>query len=367
MKRYLKSILTICGTLGITPAVMGAEIPREYRSARYLSMGDAGVCLAEGHDALFYNPAGIADVTGLINEVILASPQLELSSSAQDIYKDYKNGREPLQIVKGLANNPQHLAVQNYSGIVFRRSALGIYQRGQAGVFLGTDPLRGMMVARGDILARAGVNAAFGRGFWKDSVLVGVNLKFAQKAEGNIEVDALNAETEFKGQKPSDLLGKYIKRGNGVGVDLGGIWKLSDESKTRMGIVIKNVGGMKYRWPVPATRTGPSDDLQTVDLGISIAPGTKKSFSVLTVNLLDALDAYHESIYKRIHLGARISFQNVLGVMAGINQGYPTYGGFLNIKILRVEGGVYSEELGENPGDLRSKRIFGRVSVGWTQ
>lgn len=367
MEWNFRRTLIIFATLGIAPNCFGSEIPREYRSARYLGMGDAGVCLAEGHDALFYNPAGIADVTGLINEVIIASPQLELSSSAQDIYKDYKNGTDTLKIAKGLANNPQHLAVQNYSGIVFRRSALGVYERGQAGVFLGTDPLRGIMVAKGDILARAGINSAFGRGFWKDSLLIGVNLKFAQKAEGNIELDALNAETEFKGQKLSSIVSKYVHRGNGIGADLGGIWKFSDTSKTRLGLVIRNVGGMKYRWPVPATRVGPSDDLQTMDLGISIAPGTKKSFSVLTVNLRDALNAYHESIYKRLHLGARISFQNVLGAMAGINQGYPTYGGFLNIKIVRVEAGVYSEEVGENPGDLRSKRIFGRVSVGWTQ
>jgi hypothetical protein len=367
MKHVAKKFLLVLGVIAGTPVALATEIPREYRSARYLGMGDAGVCLAEGHDALFYNPAGIADVTSLINEVIIASPQLELSSSAQDIYKDYKGGTPALQIVKGLANEPQHLAVQNYSGLVFRRSALGAYERGQAGVFLGTDPETGMMVAKGDILAHAGVNAAFGRDFMKNSLLLGINLKFAHKAEGNIEVDALNAETQFKNTKSSSLMSKYVKRGNGVGADLGGIWKFSDQSKTRLGVVVKNVGGMKYRWPVPGTGIAPSDDLQTVDLGVSIAPGTKKSFSVLTVNLRDATNSYKESIYKRIHLGARISFQNILGVMAGLNQGYPTYGGFLSLKIVRVEAGVYSEEIEKNPGDLRSKRIFGRVSVGWTQ
>lgn len=351
----------------ISCAAYGAEITREYRSARYLGMGDAGTALAEGHDALFYNPAGIADVKGLINEVIILSPQLEAGANAKDLYNQIQAKTSTFDILKSIEGDPQHVAVQNYTGLVFRRSALGVYERAQTGLFLGTDPTKGMLVAQADVYARAGFHSAFGQSFFGDSLLVGLNLKFAHKAEGHVSLDALTAQDQLKGVSASSALSKYVKRGNGVGADTGIIWKISDKSQTRFGLVLRNVGGMKYRWPVPSTSTAPSSDKQVLDLGISLAPQTKKSSATISIDYRDALNANGESPYKRIHLGGRLSFRGLLGFTAGLNQGYPTYGAFLNLKLMRAEVGTYSEELGQNPGDMRSKRIFARLAVGWTQ
>jgi hypothetical protein len=365
MKSFINLIF---GFAGIVPIfAQAAEITREYRSARYLGMGDAGVSLAEGHDALFYNPAGIAGVKELINEVVLVSPQLEASANARDLYNQISDNKSAIDILRSIEGEPQYVAVQNYTGLVFRRSALGVYERAQAGLFLGTDPVKGMLVASADVLARAGVHAAFGQSFWGNSLLVGLNLKFGQKNEGHINIDALTAEEQMKGLSPSTALAKYVRRGNGVGADLGIIYSLSDKSQSRFGLVLRNMGDMKYRWSVPGTAVGPTPDKQSLDVGFSIVPQTKKSSASLAVDFRDALNANKESVYKRIHLGTRLSFKGVFGFMAGLNQGYPTYGAFINAKILRVEAGAYSEELGENPGDMRGKRIYARLIVGWTQ
>ncbi len=365
MKPLVKVIIGGIGLLsGIADA---AEITREYRSARYLGMGDAGISLAEGHDALFYNPAGIAGVKELINEVVLVSPQLEASTNARDLYNQISDNKSAIAILRSIEGDHQHVALQNYTGLVFRRSAIGVYQRAQTGLFLGTDPVKGMLVASADVLARAGVHSAFWQSFWNNSLLVGLNLKFAQKNEGSINVDALTAEEQLKDISPSTALSKYVRRGNGVGADLGLLYALNDKSQTRFGLVLRNMGDMKYRWSIPGTAVGPAPDKQTLDLGFSIVPQTKKSSASLAVDFRDALNANNESPYKRIHLGARLSFKGVLGFTAGLSQGYPTYGAFLNAKILRAEAGTYSEEIGTNPGDMRSKRIFARLIVGWTQ
>jgi hypothetical protein len=346
---------------------LASEMTSDYRSARYLGMGDAGIALSEGHDALFYNPAGIADVKGLINEVVLVSPQIEASSNIKDLYTQISNNKPALEILKSIEGEPQHAAVQNYTGLVFRRSAIGVYERAQTSLFLGTDPVKGLLVANADVYARMGVHSAFGQSFFGDSLLVGLNLKFAQKNEGHITIDALSAEGQLKDLSPSSALSKYVKRGNGVGADFGLIWKLEDKSQTRLGVVVKNIGDLRYRWAVPGTSIPPPSDKQSVDIGASIAPQTKKSSASLAVDFRDALNANGESPYKRIHLGARLSFRGVLGFVAGLNQGYPTYGAFLNFKVLRTEVGTYSEELGKNPGDMRSRRIYGRIIVGWAQ
>jgi hypothetical protein len=330
-------------------------------------MGDAGVSLAEGHDAVFYNPAGVADIKSLVNELILASPEVELSSNAKEIYRTADDGADTLKIVKAIVNQPVHIAETNYTGTVFRRAALSIFERVQADAFVGTNPERGVLEADLKMVGRGGLILTSSRSFLNDSLLVGVNTKVMHKANGSVTVDALSAESQFKDSSVKDLRSKYLRRGTGIGGDLGFLYKMSGNLKPRLGVMIHNMGGTNYKWPVPKTSKGPDSDKQTVDVGLSVAPGTKRSYSTLAVDLHDATNSSESVIYKRLHLGARISFDNVFGLMAGLNQGYPTYGGFLDLKLVRVEGGVYSEELGELPGDRKSRRVFGRVSVGWTR
>lgn len=357
----------IPAVLGTSTIAQAAEIQREYRSARYLGMGDTGISLSEGHDALFYNPAGIADVKGIVNEIVLASPQVEVSANAKSLYTSISTHAPASNIIRQIEGEPQHIAVQNFTGLVFRRAAIGVYERGQADVFLGTDPAKGMLVANGDVLARAGINTAFGRSFMNDQLLLGINLKFAQKNEGTIALDALTAEEQLKGLTPSSALSRYVQRGNGAGGDVGMIWKFADTSRTRFGLVARNVGDMNYPWAIPSGSKGPSSDKQTIDVGASIAPSTKKSSAAMAIDYRDVLNANGDSPYKRIHMGARLSFQGILGFVAGLNQGYPTYGAFVNFKIVRAEAGYYSEELGKNPGDIRSRRLYARLAVGWSQ
>lgn len=348
-------------------SALAAEIQREYRSARHLGMGDAGVASASGADAIFYNPASIANVKGLLNEVVLASPQVSVGEDTRKLYSEVKAKKDALDIAQDHVNKPQHVAAQNFSGVVFRRSAFGLLQSAQSDLFVGNDPIKGSTVAEARAVARAGAYFALARGFLGDTLLLGTTLKIVQKASAFISVSAATAERDLKGRKSDELMKEYTKRGTGVGADVGLLWKLSaSNSKPTFGLAVHNLG-MKYRWPLPGDRQGPAPEKQTVDVGLSFEPGTKQSSSLIEIDVRDVFNASKEVIYKRIHLGGELSFQNVVGFMGGLNQGFPTYGGFVNLRLVRIEGGLYSEELGELPGDRKGKRFFGRVSVGWVQ
>ena len=350
-----------------TSVAYAKEIDRDYRSARGLAMGNTGVASAEGADSLFYNPAGIANVREIVNEIVLLSPQISIGEDTRSLYKDIKSKKDALTMVQEHTNRPQHAAVQNFSGFIFRRVAFGLLESAQTDLFVGSDPLTGVTTAEAHGIARTGAYFSLAKGFLNESLFIGMTGKFVQKIEVNISANAMNAERQLKGKSSQQLTNEYSRRGMGVGSDLGILWKISNSNeKPVLGLTVRNIG-MKYRWTIPDTAKPPSDDIRTVDLGFSVQPGTKKSHTTFALDLKDVFNARKEVIYKRIHAGGEISFQNVLGVLGGLNQGYASYGGFVNLRIVRVEGGIYSEELGVFPGDRKSKRYFGRVSVGWVQ
>lgn len=343
-----------------------AEASREFRSARFLGMGDAGVAIATGHDALFYNPAGIADTDGILNEIVIASPEVSVSARSQRLYQDFKENEDFFSLLESVRADPQHVAVQNFTGLVFRRAALGTVQRGQVDLMVGTNPENGLLTANFKAVARAGFMAGFARELFDKTLLVGIDAKVLQKAEADVAIDVLSAD-ELGDIDTKNLMDEYLHRGTGFGADLGLLWIPKVKSNFRLGVALRNVADTRYRWPVPATASIPSDDKQQLDVGIAVQPSANRSKLTFAADLRDVTGATKENIYKRLHLGAGLSLRNFLGFMGGINQGYVTYGAFLNFRIVRTEIGMYSEEMGKFPGDLRSQRVFARVMVGWAQ
>jgi hypothetical protein len=79
----------------------------------------------------------------------------------------------------------------------------------------------------------------------------------------------------------------------------------------------------------------------------------------------DALGNVETNTFKRLHLGGEIKFAKLVGMTAGINQGYPTVGFFLNLYVLRMDLGVATEEVGSSAGIRPDQRIFFRLMAGF--
>jgi hypothetical protein len=344
-----------------------SDSPPEFRSARGLGMGGTGISFARGLDALYVNPAGYAQTSGLLGEAVLVSPLVTAGENGKALYDDINAGTDTFDMVTKHSNKPQHVGVQNVTGVAFKRSSFGLLQSANADAIAGTDPASGVPSAEVRAIGRAGAHFGVARAFLDESLFFGVTTKVVQKRQLSLQLDALEAQEQLKGKSSKKLLEDNVRQGTGAGADFGLIYRVkSMDVKPTFGVVYRDVG-MKYSWSVPEGKSAPDAEKQTLDLGLSIEPGTRKSTSRIAVDYRDALGAYETSPYKRIRAGAEIGFQNIVGVMGGIGQGYPSFGAFLNIKILRVEGGVYGEELGEEVGDLKSRRYFARVSVGWLE
>ncbi|MEY4064513.1 MAG: hypothetical protein RIR26_721 [Pseudomonadota bacterium] len=342
------------------------KLEREYQSAPLLGSGNAGQSDASGIDSLFYNPANLARAKKVIGEIVIASPHIEASQNGISLYKDIKANKNMLDIVGNSIGHPISLGVQNVTGASFRRTAFALFQRVDLNVGVKNDVQSGIPTASANTSVRAGMALGFGRSFASNSFHLGVTGLVVQKAAAALSVSALDAQNKLGGAGGDSVLKDALKRGVAVGAHVGLLFTPKADTDPEFSVVARNVG-MTYSVGGKSADKRPAAELQTIDCGVSLQPGTRNSRSRLSLDVRDVLNKSSENIYKRVHLGAEVTFSEVLGVLGGLNQGYTTYGIFINSKILRLDAGIFSEELGKYPGDSKSKSYYGRVSVGWIE
>lgn len=338
----------------------------EILSAKLIGSGHAGATEAQGLDALFYNPANLARTPSIIGDIVLASPQIEASQHGVNIYRDINANKNMLSIVENTLGRPVALGVQNVTGASFRRTAFALFQRGDLNLAVKNSPFTGIPEARAVSSVRLGAAFGIGRALIGRSVFVGATGVIVQKAEAQLAVSALDAQSQFANTGGDSALSDALKRGVAVGAHIGLHIAPEDSSYPDISVVARNIG-MTYSVGGKAPEDRPTAELQTVDVGISLKPGTKNSTSRISVDVKDVLNKSQENIYKRLHLGAELNFSDVVGVLGGINQGYTTYGVFLNSRIARIDAGLFSEEMGKYPGDVKNRSYYARVTVGWTK
>lgn len=340
------------------------ELQREFRSAEFLGKGDTGIATAKGMDAVFYNPAGIAQGKGILSEIVGASPQLEGTENLKQLYDSYNGGnKSALQVLAENQNTVFSGAAQNYTGIIFRKVGIGFLDRANANAYEGIDSNTGIPTANIYAANRSGVYLTLAHDFFSERLYLGMNGKFLQKKEINLSISALSAESQLSNGSLSTVINNNLNQGSGIGADIGTMLILNKEYYTQAGIVCRNIG-MQYRW-VPDGNSPPTAEPTVLDIGLSSSFGTKKSKVTVAGDLRDLTNNQNAVLAKRIHLGIEYTLLDKFGITAGINQGYPTYGVFFKATVVKAETGMYTEEIGTRAGEYPSQRIFARIVVGW--
>ena len=335
-----------------------------FQSPNSLAMGGASVATTRGLDALFENPAALALSKFTVSEVAVVSPMVEASEDGKKIYLDVKAKKDAFEMLSSYKDRPQHFAAQNVTGVSFKRAAIGVLQRAQLDAIVGNDPVSGP-VAEARAVGHGGVYLASARSFADDSIFLGITTKAVHKKQAGVLLSAFEAQEKLKGKNSKNLLSENLRSGTAVGADIGTLFRITEmETKPTLGVLVRDLG-MNYKFGSKKDAGSPDRDKTMVDVGLSLAPGTRKSKSTIAAEVKDVANVQKVSIYKRLHLGAELNFQSIVGFMAGLGQGYPSFGCYLNIKIVRLEAGVFGKEMGQFSGDLKSRRYFARASVGW--
>ncbi len=391
------SMFVLLAALGATGAearsIQEDDAPQVYRSAAFMGRGDTGIATADDEDSLFYNPAGLALFERpplaknvltrfptfeeninpkaddrIYKRAILASPMVEGSESLRELKDGNANPREdPIGTARTLVGKNVHAGANQFTGLILRRVGFGAYGSARAdGLLFKNKEYGGLETAAARVDAYTGFTGGIAQDFADGKVLVGAAYRTIYRGKAH----AFAAP----GESPEDLktrldFGEEIGTGKGQGGDVGLMlrspkFKYRDTTmRLAGGVLVRDAGGTRI---VPDHDPSPDLDIpQTVNLGLAWDIGTRGSHIRLLADYRDVTQALDLTTIERSSLGAELWLSSNLGLTTGMHEGYASGGLFLDFTLLRFDLGVYSEEMGEKPGDRQDRRYFARVTLGF--
>lgn len=336
------------------------EFQRIYRSPAYLGRGDTGVADADGAEAIFYNPAGLAKGKGIFKEVVLVSPGFSVSSDTRSLIKDVANsegGGDTVSTLTRHVGSNQHIGFNNLTAVVLRRAAIGVLGSAETNVMVYKDPDQGGLEAvDANLYSTAGATFSLADSFYNGGLLIGGTIGWYKRAQAELELGLLEAQNMDSSE---DIFGY----GTTSPVTLGAMLVSSGKNPTTLGVTVHNLGDAHVS---PNEEGMAVDNLkQRVDVGYTVQTSSKAATAKFLVDVVDVTSRYTNDIYKKLHVGGEISLVNRLGLSAGLNQGGPCAGMFLDLWLARIDAGFYTEEVGEKVGLRSDMRYFGRIKIGF--
>src|SRR5262249_2441200 len=146
----------------------------------FLGRGNTGVSIADDQEAIFYNPAGIAQGKGIYKRTILVSPTVEVSQSTRDLAREVaaKDGNAVDTVESHIGKN-NHLGVSEFTGVILRRAAIGAFTASHVDLLAYKDPNAGGLEA---VQAAAdettGATFSLADDFWGGKLLLGTTGKY---------------------------------------------------------------------------------------------------------------------------------------------------------------------------------------------
>lgn len=337
------------------------EYPSFYRGVRPLAMGGAFTAVADDEHALFYNPAGLADISML--NLAVVNPLVEASEDSGEMYQDlqdtdFETVEEAEDFLRKYVGVQQHIraAINPYIG--FNVADYGVMIAGLGNGTIGALPYDTVnpkldVTVIGDYGLLGGVGGKL--------PFSGLRVGLSVKAVNRYSLTEQYTAQDLVDEDFENLIDDDLEEGTGFSADLGVLYTLPFIKVVDMdaGLAVQSL---------PKMDMGDALDIDTqVNLGLAIKK-TLAGFGF--IGALDCMDLTQnigedDDWGKRLHLGGEIKFPLILSLQAGLNQGYMTGGIGLDFKVLRVDLATYGEEIGEKAGDQVSRRYLAQVTIGW--
>lgn len=147
-----------------------------------------------------------------------------------------------------------------------------------------------------------------------------------------------------------------IQKGTAVGVDLGAIYNVIPEF--RLGLTVKDVGYTSYL-------NDPENPPPAYPQIISVGSLYRKKMGRWNLDTLadvhDITNPQGLNFFRLFHLGLEFgtsyaTWDNDVGLLFGVNEGYLTFGAYVEMWVLRLDLVSYGVELGISPGQRQDRR-----------
>ncbi len=311
---------------------------------RPLGMGNAFLAVADDRNALHYNPAGLGNldgtrVSGLGLHGGIDDEFLEVIEFIQDnedqfanfdtIDQDFYDSLAPFDD-RWVASD-----VHAYTDLTRPGFGIGVYTTGrvQFKIDRGVYEPRVHANVFDDIVAVTGGAMSLGRA----DLTVGGALKGIWRRE---TTRALTAR-EVADFDPADILDDLAGAEPGFGIDLGARWQRPGSS-VALGAVLRDAAGF----------VGGERIETALDLGVAWRPlgdSWGPDRGLLVASDLRNIFESDVGLGNKIHLGAELR-SPVFSLRGGFNQGYPSFGATVGLKVIEIDYAFYGRELGSFPG-----------------
>ncbi len=200
-----------------------------------------------------------------------------------------------------------------------------------------------------------GVNIAYGTVVGKDLV-AGITVRPMHRNLFSGEA-SFSSVLDFVDSSELTLTDLFVQEeGFQIGVDLGLIYKPSKEN--RFGLIVENLG---YAGNFSEFKNPPPPMPSKIHLGWLSRTDFKPWHWDFLLDIHDVTNPEALDFLRLVHLGTElgtsyISRDHDIGALAGINEGYFTFGSFIDLWVTRLNFSYYAVELGEYAGQRKDRR-----------
>jgi hypothetical protein len=339
----------------------GKEYPRFHRGVRPMGMGGAFTAVADDENALGYNPAGLSDISTLSMGIL--NPMVEISTNTIDLWNDANDidsddTGEVADLLRKNVGEHQHARTSLMPYVGFNLANAGVMIGGLAQANLDTEIRNPTWPeANVDYSRDIGLLAGFGMKIPFQDIRLGAGIKLINRQS----LEEVYTATDIADDDFEDRFEDDMSSGSGVSLDFGAIYTLPfiEVVQTDIALAVQNLPSMDF---------GDAKDVKTqANVGLALKKSFAKFSLIGALDYIDITNAIEEDDdwAKKVHMGVEFQLPVILGIRAGLNQGYGTFGATLDFKFVRLDLATYSEEVGAHAGQRKDQRYMGQITIGW--
>ncbi len=354
MTKSFFSTLIILGllTLANGPRAHAAEFQETWGSARAMGMGGAFTAVASDGDALLYNPAALARVSGV--HWTIMNPRLGVNGQqAMEIVQTASSGSTFADMLDDLYGKAVWLGGGAMTSFVVPNFGIAGYANGNVGLNLQNPAYPEMNINYiFDYGLALGGAIDFIPGVWSVGATVrrvnrtGTNLPLGAAVLSDLDIDAIKEQLK--------------NRGTGYGLDIGTMLTVPSPIRPTLAVTIRNFGYTAFSHDEGVT--APPRAEPDITIGGSLTFDTPL-FDITTAMDYRYADRSDIQVGKKINLGVEFDLP-LLQLRAGLHQGYYALGTTFDMGVLSFDLATYGVELGEYPGQMEDRRYMVQMNLG---
>lgn len=339
--------LTLALSCSIPVEAFAQDLMAGWKSVRALGMGNAYISVVDDADSLFYNPAGLAGVSGVHWTIFDVHGGVNGVEAIQNVMKLQDAGEDVAATLQDLYGKRTWAGARAKTAIVVPHFGIAGFIDTEAG-FYATNPANTTM--RLNYYFDYGVVMGTGFDLIPGIFKLGVSAKRINRTGTTLPTGAATLAT----LDPEALQSELKRRGTGYGLDVGAVLTLPGPVKPSLALVYRNLGQTTFTFDEGAGSPPPIPQQMII--------GGSLTVDALLVSVTPSIDyAWADrpdiQLGNKIHLGVEVDLP-LLALRAGFNQGYYTAGASVDIGPITVDAATYGVELGEYPGQKEDRRYM---------